>query len=167
MIPSKYFTILILVLISTGFFIACNNDDPIDIDNHSCKPVSTDPGILVSEPDFGTCFFEKEADYYLIEDSISYDSLINKFSNGILCENESFPVIDFSEYALLGLWADGGGCSINYYRTVGDIQDEHKYIYTVTVQECGFCEMYGFSYNWVLVPKLPTGYTVDFQVKNI
>ncbi|MEX2588999.1 MAG: hypothetical protein WD334_02265 [Chitinophagales bacterium] len=162
----SYFTIFLAFTLA-GIFWACNGDDLPGSNNNKCKTITADTGIIQQELNFENCFIEKREDHYQIEDTAVYDSLISELSNEFLCDSSSFPSIDFSKHALLGLWADGGGCSINFYRTAGDERSAKKYVYTVTVQECGFCEMYGFSYNWVLVPKLPPGYSVKFQVKYI
>lgn len=154
-----------MVLLS--FFAACTSDDEPFIDPNDCSSVSYDPGIVSQELDIGGCFMEKEEDNYVIDDSTEYAALKSAFSQSLFCEESNFPSIDFEEYTLLGQWSDGGGCTINYYRSVADLSDSKEYLYTVTVQSCGFCEMYGFSYNWVLVPKLPIDYTVRFQLKSL
>lgn len=158
----KYsFSILILALLMA----ACTRtDDAPD----GCKYVEVESGIIQNEVEVLNCIIEKMEDNYVIKDSVAYASFQAEVkSSSISCDNAEFPEIDFSESTLLGLWADGGGCSINYYRSVGKLVDSKEYLYTVTVQECGFCEMYGFSYNWVLVPKLPADYSVRFQVKSL
>jgi hypothetical protein len=40
-----------------------------------------------------------------------------------------------------------------------------KYIFTVYVNDKGLCKSQGVSMNWVLVPKLPSGYSVQFEVE--
>ena len=39
-----------------------------------------------------------------------------------------------------------------------------KIVYTVTVHQCGGCEKNNTSWNWVLVPKIPEDYTIEFKV---
>ena len=74
------------------------------------------------------------------------------------------PQIDFSEYSLLGFWTTGGGCNIRFIREVSRDDTNNKYLYEIRVNECGSCEMLRYDANFVLVPRLPDGYTVDFIV---
>jgi hypothetical protein len=76
----------------------------------------------------------------------------------------SLPDIDFTTESLLGLYADGG-CEVKFIREVTRIDSEKKYHYKVTVKDCGYCKRLGYSYNWVTVPKLPSGWTVTFETK--
>ena len=75
------------------------------------------------------------------------------------------PSIDFSQYTLLGKYTQGGGCSINFARKVYIDDTNKKIIYSVRVIEEGACEMLGMSMNWALVPKIPSDYIVEFEVK--
>ena len=75
------------------------------------------------------------------------------------------PKIDFSQYSLLGQMAHGGGCTIDFERSVYVDEINDIVTYTVDVKEKGLCEMAGFSLNWVTVPKIPEGYDVKFEVK--
>lgn len=45
--------------------------------------------------------------------------------------------IDFSKYSVLCMGAQGGGCNIRYLRDVSVDKEAKKYIYTVTMLECG------------------------------
>lgn len=62
----------------------------------------------------------------------------------------------------MGVYLSGGGCDATFIREVKEDPEEEKYIYTVRMKECGLCEMYIYSMNWVLVPKLPKGWYVEF-----
>ena len=166
MLQNTNLKIIIVFTALIGLLAACaSSNDPAPVDE--CRSVSYDPGIVQQELNFGNCFIEKQEDNYVIEDSTEYAAIKSAFTQSQFCESADFPVVDFSEYTLLAQWADGGGCSINFYNAVADVSESKEYLFTTTVQECGFCEMYGFSYNWVLVPKLPNDYTVRFQVKSI
>lgn len=75
----------------------------------------------------------------------------------------TLPTIDFNSKTLLGLYADGG-CELKFIREVSQLDSENKYHYKVIVKSCGACQSLGYSYNWVTVPKLPSGWTVTFEV---
>jgi len=74
------------------------------------------------------------------------------------------PTIDFNVHSLLGLYTTGK-CEVKYIREVIRKEEERKYEYTVTLKQCGLCKRAALSYNWVIVPKLPNGWTVDFKIK--
>jgi len=100
-------------------------------------------------------------DNYIINDDSTFQQLFTSNTTPI-CE---VPVIDFTNYTLLGLFTTGG-CETKYIREVTKIENENKYHYKVTVKSCGYCKVESYSYNWVTVPKLPNGWTVTFEVKN-
>ena len=91
-----------------------------------------------------------------------YDS--TRFSGSFPCLNFQPEPIDFSAYTLLGNYASGG-CNVAFTRTVELDEQAKKYWYTIKVREAGACKRLEYSMNWVLVPKLPPGYTVEFQIK--
>ncbi|SFD15309.1 hypothetical protein [Spirosoma endophyticum] len=91
-----------------------------------------------------------------------YDS--TRFSGNFPCINYQLEPIDFSKYTLLGNYA-AGGCNVAFTRIVEPDDRAKKYIYTVDVREAGACKKLEYSMNWILVPKLPVGYTVEFLVK--
>ncbi|GAB3642928.1 hypothetical protein GCM10027423_35640 [Spirosoma arcticum] len=88
----------------------------------------------------------------------------NRYSPGFPCTNFQPEPVDFSKYTLLGNYAQGG-CDVAFTRNVIRDDTRKKYVYTVTVREAGACKKLGFSMNWVLVSKLPVGYSVDFKVR--
>jgi len=77
----------------------------------------------------------------------------------------ALPTIDFIINSLLGKTTKFG-CDAKFIREVKRNDSEKKYEYKVTVKECGTCKRLGIEFNWVLVPALPSGWTVDFSVKN-
>lgn len=79
-------------------------------------------------------------------------------------EKCSHPGFDFSRYTLLGQDSHGGGCSQPTYATSILRDDQNGTVtFTVNILQHGNCAM-GFSRNtWVLVPKVPPGYTIRFQ----
>ncbi|MBD2699086.1 hypothetical protein IC229_00440 [Spirosoma sp. BT702] len=91
-----------------------------------------------------------------------YDS--TRFDRNFSCLNYQLEPVNFSKYSLLGNYA-AGGCDVAFTRTVERDDMAKKYIYTVKVREAGACKKLEYSMNWVLVPKLPMGYTVEFLIK--
>ena len=91
-----------------------------------------------------------------------YDS--TRFGANFPCLNYQLEPVDFSKYMLLGNYA-AGGCNVAFTRIVEQDEQAKKYSYTVKVREAGACKKLEYSMNWVLVPKLPAGYTVEFLIK--
>lgn len=107
-------------------------------------------------------------DEFVIDNDSVYKSWIDTsdlFYNP-QCSSEVVTPIDFNTYTLLGKYTEGG-CDVQFIREVQKNDDEKMYIYTIGVNECGICKKLQMSWNWVLVPKLPQGYTVKFIVKSI
>lgn len=102
---------------------------------------------------------------FIITSNEIYHSLLQYKSTHPRCENFELPSIDFSQYRLLGKYAQGGGCSIDFVRKVFRDDSNKKIIYSIKVVEEGSCEKLGASVNWILIPKVPSDYSVEFQVK--
>ena len=98
---------------------------------------------------------EPNGEQFIINDDSTYKET---FSSSC-----TLPTVDFSSYTLLGLYADGG-CEVKFIREVTQLDNENKYHYKVTVKSCGACKKLGYSYNWVTVPKLPSGWTVTYEI---
>ena len=77
-------------------------------------------------------------------------------------ENYTHPKIDFSEYTLLGQDANSGGCEMPDYK-VEINKDGFNVIYRLTVIPKGYCELTILKNMWILIPKLPKGYSVKFE----
>lgn len=90
---------------------------------------------------------------------IKADSVFKK----VFPSNCNLPTINFSNYTLLGIYSEGQ-CNTKFERKVEPIEKDKKYQYTITVKDCGFCKKLEYSYNWVLVPKLPTNWKVEFKI---
>lgn len=126
----------------------------------------TTGGIITSELELGTCFSDIGAldPQYVINDSMAFEALGILPVNTPECIGMTLPEIDFNTQTLLGLYADGT-CNVGFDRIVLSDDDLKRYTYTVGVNACGTCESLRFSMNWVIVPKLPADYTVDFIVE--
>ena len=153
-----YFSTIIIGIVLTTFQLSCVDDceDNFDITG----------GIITSELELGTCFSDIGAldPEYVINDSTAFQLLGILPVNSPECMGMTLPTIDFNTQTLLGLYADGT-CNVGFDRIVLRDEDLKKYIYTVGINACGTCESLRFSMNWVLVPKLPADYTVEFIVE--
>ncbi len=100
-------------------------------------------------------------------------TIMDRFNNGLIIDNDSAyylnfdekcqpEKIDFSKFTILGNYASGG-CYATFIRTVSIDEKNKKYTYLIDVNNCGLCSRAVISYNWVLVPKLPLGWKVEFQ----
>ena len=122
-------------------------------------------GIIVSEVKIDQLWcidpFMLPEQQYVIDDNETYYNLI---TDTVDCDSSDLPEIDFINYTLLGQYATGG-CEVKFIRKVSDNEKDREYLYSITVRECGLCNKERFDMNWVLVPKLPDNYTVEFSIK--
>ncbi len=128
------------------------------------NPYDTVSGVVVSDYQFGECVstLGMLSQNYIIENKDAFEALPILPSDNGNCNQQNISTIDFDRYALLGLYADGA-CDVIFDRNVEQDTQNKKYIYTVSRTLCNSCERHEYSMNWVLVPKLPTGYTVEFR----
>ncbi|MEN8223938.1 MAG: hypothetical protein ABFS05_01145, partial [Bacteroidota bacterium] len=75
------------------------------------------------------------------------------------------PEIDFDEFSLLGQWATGS-CETKFIRDVDKDDDKKTIIYSIKVRDCGVCKKERYDANLVLIPKIPAGYSVEFEVND-
>lgn len=127
----------------------------------SCNKENIDPGIIIQELNLKMCGEFYFAKTYIFTTDSAFQTLLNEPS----CDNIIDPTIDFNQFSLLGMYASGG-CKVTFKPQVLKDEQNKKYKFTVFVFEKGLCKKAAISNNWVLVPKLPLGYSVDFEVKN-
>jgi len=141
---------LIIAVLGILFF-ACNKN------GEECESVIENSGIIERSIDFpcNTPFYNGN---FVIDSDDDLDSVMNL---EVVCER---PEIDFTQYTLLGkyAWTEDKG---SYYRNVEMDTVNFTYDYTITVKTCGECDCLSQNMNWVLVPKLPEGWSVDFTLK--
>jgi hypothetical protein len=118
--------------------------------------------------DFGKCFlFIDIKTGYVINDDSSYQSIgeSNKNIYSADCTPIILPAIDFNSYTLLGIQTGMSECD-SLIREVTVDTSSKKYIYEINIKRyretCS--QILKLSMNWVLVPKLPSEYKVDFNV---
>ena len=103
--------------------------------------------------------YSENSDFLILSDS-AYKAIFTHPNNGELCT--TLPYVDFNIHTVLGIYATGQ-CEVKYIREVRRFDAERKYQYVVVVKSCGTCKRQGYSYNWVLVPRLPEGWSVTFE----
>lgn len=101
---------------------------------------------------------------YVIDSERAYDDYKERF--GKHCD---FPDIDFRKHVLLGIYGGGNNyCNAEHRLSVEDDRVRERYVYTLTVTEQGFCKMaVRWHWYWVLVPRLPESYSVQFKVYRV
>jgi hypothetical protein len=101
----------------------------------------------------------------IIKDSSSYhlafriDSSFNNFER---CHLLKLPDIDFTKYSILGNYKDGG-CDAVFKRNVRIDTNTKAITYSISVKDCGMCKVETFNYNFVIIPKIPNDYVVEFK----
>jgi len=136
------------------------------LDSVECESKNTDEGIILSSVDFGSCIYELENKTFIIQDSMGYINLQREIKDGrIGGDSCSFPPIVFNDSTntLLGQYAQATGCTINFNRNVEVDSTSKKVNYIINAEGCGDCEMIGYSYNFVLVEKIDSSYTILFN----
>jgi hypothetical protein len=145
---------LLLLTTILCFLLGCGK-------NKKCNQEDTFSGIVLQQLD--------------ISGDPNYAAAGVRFSSGFLITNDSvykaafhhttnLPFIDFTQYDLLGN-AGGGYCKISFHKEVTADFAAKNYHYRLIVYSCSTYHPKGCSsYNWVLVPKLPQGWTVTFEV---
>lgn len=125
----------------------------------ACDKIRKDKGIIRVEVKMDPCFQPHNAtDEWVIQTQAEFDSLLATTT----CS--SLPATDFNTYTLLGKYT-AGGCKSKFFRQVLRDDGQKKAQYNILVKSRGFCKKETYSYNWVLVDKLPEDYSVEFYVK--
>lgn len=100
--------------------------------------------------------------YKVFQDRETFDKAILK--GQLNCASEKIPDIDFKKYTLIGAGDNVGNCPSGKRFSVAVEKDDVKKLYLVKIT-IGFNPCRGLSYTarWVLVPKLPEGYEINFE----
>jgi len=112
-------------------------------------------------PEFDEYVFSSNEVYRQFGDSIRI------YPVNLDCDTAQLPEIDFNHYDLLTKKTSGSGCGASYSREVIKDDNNKTINYNIQVTYNGMCEKLIISRNWVLVPKIPDGYTVNFKVEEI
>lgn len=134
-----------------------------------CQNQDTIEGIIDTVYDLGICFQYMHDTSYVIDDIIQFKQLKNKIDSLFLaddngCDTAELIVPNFEAQTLLAFFSEIKGCDAAYNRAVVKDEIQHKYIYSIEIVSCGNCNYLIPSMNWVLVPKLPEDYTVEYKI---
>lgn len=144
----------ILLLLAPILWIACA--DP----NVQCEQTENISGIITGKFD-ATCAPISTFERFVIGNQADLDSVF-----GTQFPNCKVPEVDFENEMILGCFAQASGCEVLFHKEVQRIEPLRRYLFTVTTQSCGNCRSSFTSYNWVRVPRLPAGYTVEFLLRS-
>jgi len=146
----KYLSFFIIVSI-VYLLLSCNKED-----EEICESVIENSGIIERSVNF-QCDSPFYTGNFVINSNDELDSIMNLNSG---CNQ---PEIDFTKYTLLGkyAWTEAKG---SYFRSVERDSANLEYDFTITVKTCGDCNCLSQNMNWVLVPKVPEDWTVDFKL---
>lgn len=101
-----------------------------------------------------------ENEGYVVNSDVDLWNIYYKnFGNNGVCETYDF---DFNNYSLLGMTTIAH-CKYKISREVTIDDAEQTYYYDITIKECGNCDEKHYLTNWVMIPKLKTGYKVVFR----
>lgn len=138
-----------LLLAAIVLLASCGNDEYIEITDQ-CVFINLFSNSCFQEPPGG------EYDEFIFKDNATFLSFTDSMRlnpASMNCDTATAPSIDFENYVLLGKYASGGGCNVDFRRRIyRDITDQNI-IYQIDVKTSGWCDMLGYSNNWVLLPK--------------
>lgn len=145
--------LLISALVSISLF-GCGK-------NKKCNQEDTFSGIVVTQlsitgtPDHRIAGVNLSSGFYISNDSV-YKSTFKYSSN--------LPAIDFTQYDLLGN-VGNSYCKVSFHKEVIADSVAKKYHYKLFAYYCStYNQKACFNYNWVLVPKLPQGWEVTYDL---
>ncbi len=79
------------------------------------------------------------------------------------CDEAQVPRIDFDKHTLIGRWITLGNCPAGKKFKIEVIRDDEARVYRHVLEvETMPCRGLSSYMSWILVPKLPEGYTVVF-----
>lgn len=146
---------IILTFLIVGVLTSCSKSPKCWGDNKNA-------GIIENSIRIDCQPASEQQQFIITNDSIFKQLFTDSLSGQLKC---TLPVIDFNNSSLLGLFTTGQ-CELKYIREVTRNDSDTKYHYKVVVKSCGICKKEGYSYNWVTVPKVQSGWNVTFEVEN-
>lgn len=112
--------------------------------------------------------FELPMSELVIQDSSALaEQLIAHRKNINGCRAYMPPFVDFGQHTLLGLKTEVEACTVSFVRAIFADTQNNKYHYQVTAtstQNSDCNDSLLVNMNWVVVPKLPANFEVNFEV---
>jgi hypothetical protein len=97
-----------------------------------------------------------------VEDPDRYQSIPEMSYEEFLATCHVFPDVDFEQYSVLGTQAMGTGCTVAFEKHVYRDDQSKRVRYEITVIEEGTCGTVSNNRNLILVPRIPSEYSVEF-----
>ncbi len=105
-------------------------------------------------------FLANENTGFVINSSIDLQRIHRGYYRlGDACQLNSF---NLNEYSLLAL-PTVATCKHKLKKSVTIDDGSKYYLYTIEIEECGDCNETSYQANWVLIPKIKSGYSVKFK----
>lgn len=101
---------------------------------------------------------------YIINDNTTYQNLLNCNVQISPCDTFTLPSVNFSTQTVLGLKTIARNTPANYERKVFKCVEKKEYKYIVDVYDVGWSDALEQKMNFVIIPKIPAGYNVVFEV---
>ena len=101
---------------------------------------------------------------YFINNNAIYHEIFQIRSPHPACLDYSFPIIDFSQYSLLGIVTSTGGCSVPKINYSIIKNYDNNYIFELNIEQQGLCKMGLGVKVWCLIPKIADNCVVDFKI---
>ena len=123
-------------------------------------------GLIVSDTTLCTncASFANEEQGFVINSESDLQNVRNYlYGNAVYCE---FRPFNLAKYTLFGMHTHTS-CESTIRRVVEENNEDSTYTYTIFIRECGDCLEKNYQPNWVLVPKIKMGYTVNFEISRI
>jgi hypothetical protein len=138
----------------TGYFFLLCVAGLIANCNRECRNLAnTQSGGIVKAYEFGDCFLYTSLDsQVVIDDTGKWTAFKQKYLK--YCDTQKLENIDFSQHMLVGYKLKVYACNVAFHRKL-----------IIELETCKGCNSELTSPNWVIMPKLPAGYTMLFRSK--
>jgi hypothetical protein len=143
-----------LLLVIAGFLANCNRE---------CRNLSnTESGGIVKPYEFGGCFLYTSLDsQVVVDDTGKWTAFKQKYLK--YCDTQNLENIDFSKHMLVGYKLKVYACNVAFHRKLIVDDSAKTYTYFIEIEVCKGCNTELASPNWVIMPKLPAGYSLQFK----
>lgn len=167
------------VILSMLVFSACDNSGDQKDQNLIGKDITAKSLSLVKEMNSGSDDIEDDYDnvlYCHFDESVGFGEVVVRneeefgelvdaiLENGV-CHSDQLPEIDFSKHILIGKYISGGGCSLSLDNEVYEDTGNKTITYYIRPEFTGLCDMFIYSWNWMLIPQVDGDYTITFEVE--
>lgn len=102
---------------------------------------------------------------YIIRSETEYRNTLKIMSSYPDCGNCELPIIDFSNYTLLGIKTSSGGCGppeTHHFVIKNKLNEKYQFI--LNVKQKGFCKINFAMTVWCLIPKIESNAVIDFKI---